>query len=67
MLANLENSAVVTGQERLVFIIIPKKGNAKECSNYCTAALISYARKEILKILHARLPQYMKHESRHSN
>ena len=38
-----------------VFIPIPKKGNAKECSNYCTAALISYARKEILKILHARL------------
>ena len=41
--------------KRSVFIPIQKKGNAKECSNYCTAALISYARKEILKILHARL------------
>ena len=38
-----------------VFIPIPKKGNAKECSNYCTIALISHARKEILKILQARL------------
>ena len=55
MPANLENSAVVTGQERSVFIIIPKKGNAKECSNYCTVALISHARKEMLKILQARL------------
>ena len=45
--------------ERSVFIPIPKKGNAKECSNYCTIALISHAIKVILKILHARLQQYM--------
>ena len=45
-----------------VFIPIPKKGNAKECSNYCTIALISHASKVMLKILQARLQQYMKHE-----
>ena len=44
------------------FIPIPKKGNAKECSNYCTIALISHASKVILKILQARLQQYMNHE-----
>ena len=48
--------------ERLVFIPIPKKGNAKECSNYCTIALISNASKVMLKILQARLQQYMNHE-----
>ena len=42
-----------------VFIPIPKKGNAKECSNYCTTALISYASKVMLKILQARLQQYV--------
>ena len=42
-----------------VFIPIPKKGNAKECSNYCTIALISHASKVILKILQARLQQYV--------
>ena len=42
-----------------VFIPIPKKGNAKECSNYCTTALISHASKVMLKILQARLQQYM--------
>ena len=42
-----------------VFIPIPKKGNAKECSNYCTVALISHASKGMLKILQARLQQYM--------
>ena len=42
-----------------VFISIPKKGNAKECSNYCTIALISHASKVILKILQVRLQQYM--------
>ena len=47
---------------RSVFIPIPKKGNAKECSNYCTIALISHASKVILKILQARLQQYMIHE-----
>ena len=45
--------------KRSVFIPIQKKDNAKECSNYCTIALISYARKVILKILQARLQQYM--------
>ena len=45
--------------KRLVFIPIPKKGNAKECSNYCTIALISHTSKVILKILQARLKQYV--------
>ena len=45
--------------ERSVFIPIPKKGNAKECSNYCTIALISHANKVVLKILQARLQQYV--------
>ena len=62
MSANLENSAVATGLKRLVFIPIPKKGNAKECSNYCTIALISHTSKVMLKILQARLQQYMNHE-----
>ena len=62
MPANLENPAVTTGLKRSVFIPIPKKGNAKECSNYCTIALISYASKVMLKILQARLQQYMNHE-----
>ena len=48
--------------ERSVFIPIPKKGNAKECSNYCITALISYASKVMLKILQARLQQYMNRE-----
>ena len=47
---------------RPVFIPIPKKGNAKECSNYCTIALISHTSKVILKILQARLQQYMNYE-----
>ena len=63
MPANLENSAVATGLEkRSVFIPIPKKGNSKECSNYHTTALISHASKVMLKILHARLQQYMNSE-----
>ena len=45
-----------------VFIPIPKKGNAKECSNYHTFVLISHASKVMLKILQARLQQYMNHE-----
>ena len=45
-----------------VFILIPKKGNAKECSNYRTIALISQASKVMLKILQARLQQYMNRE-----
>ena len=62
MPANLEHSAVATGLEKSVFIPIPKKGNAKECSNYRTIALISHATKVMLKILQARLQQYVNHE-----
>ena len=47
---------------RSVFIPIPKKGNAKECSKYCTVALISHACKVMLKVLQARLQQYVNHE-----
>ena len=59
MPANLENSAVATGLEKVSFHSTPKKGNAKECSNYHTIALISHASKVMLKILQARLQQYM--------
>ena len=91
MPANLENSAVATGLEKVCLhsnpkerqcqrilknaggnakryvkkrkcIPIPKKGNAKECSNYCTIALISHASKEMLKILQARIQHYMNQE-----
>ena len=62
MPANLENSAVATGLEKVSFIPVPKKGNAKECSNYHTIALISHTSKVMLKILQARLQQYMKCE-----
>ena len=62
MPAHLENSAVATGLEKSVFIPIPKKGNAKEFSNYHTIALISHASKVMLKILQARLQQYVNHE-----
>ena len=62
MPANLENSAVATELERSVFIPIPKKGNAKECSNYYTIALISHTSKVMLKILQARLQQHVNHE-----
>ena len=55
MPANLENSAVAIGLEKVIFIPIPKKGNAKECSNYHTIALISHTSKVLLKILQARL------------
>ena len=48
--------------KKSVFIQIPKKGNAKECSNYCTIALISHTSKVMLKILQARLQQYVNHE-----
>ena len=48
--------------KRSVFIPIPNKGNAKECSNYLTSVLISHASKVMLKILHARLQQYVNHE-----
>ena len=59
MPANLENSAGVTGLKKSVFIPIPKKGNAKECSIYRTIALISHVSKVMLKILQARLQQYV--------
>ena len=49
-------------RKRSVFIPTPKKGNAKECSNYCTIAHISNTSKVTLKILQPRLQQYMKHE-----
>ena len=62
MPANWENSAVATGLEKVSFIPIPKKGNAKECSNYRTIALISHASRVMLRILQARLQQYMNPE-----
>ena len=62
MSANLENSAVATRLKRSVFIPIPKKGNAKECSNYHTIVLVSHTSKVMLKILQARLQQYVNHE-----
>ena len=62
MPANLENSAVATGLEKVSCIPIPKKGNAKECSHDHTIALISHASNVILKILQARLLQYVKQE-----
>ena len=62
MPANLENSAVATGLEKVSFIPILKKGSAKECLNYLTIALISLASKVMLKILQTRLQQYVNHE-----
>ena len=62
MPANLENSVVVKDWKRSAFIPIPKKGNAKQCSIYHTIALISNASKVMLKILQARLQQYMNQE-----
>ena len=62
MSANLETPAVDIELEKSVFIPIPKKGNAKECSNYQTIMPISNASKVMLKILQARLQQYMNQE-----
>ena len=62
MPANWENSAVSMDWKRSVFIPIPKKGNAKECSNYRTIALISHASKVMLKSLQAKLQQYVNYE-----
>ena len=59
MPANLENLTVATGLEKASSISIPKKGNAKECSNYCTIALISHVGKVTLKILQAKPQQYV--------
>ena len=53
---------MATGLKRSVFIPISKKGNPKECSNYCTIALTSHANKVMLNILQARLQQYMNRE-----
>ena len=62
MPVGLENWKWPQDWKRSVFIPIPKKGNAKECSNYHTIALISQASKVMLKILQARLQQYVNHE-----
>ena len=59
MPANVENSAVAIGLERSVFIPIPKKGNAKECSNYCTIAVISHANKVMFRIHQTQFQQYV--------
>ena len=59
MPANLENSVGSQDWKKSVFIPIPKKGNAKECSNYYTIALISHASKVMLNILQARLQWYV--------
>ena len=62
MSANLENSAVTKELEKFSFHPIPMKGNAKQFLNYCTIALISYTNKLMLKILQARLQQYVNQE-----
>ena len=62
MPANLENSVVATGLEKFssqFSFHFPKKGNAKECSDYCTTALISHTSNVILRIVQVRLQQYM--------
>ena len=59
MTANLENSQWPQDWKASIFILIPKNGNAKECSNYHTIALISHTSKVMLKILQARLQQYV--------
>ena len=59
MSANLGNSAVAAGLEKASFHPIPKKGNAKECSNYHTITLISHTSKVMLKVLQASLQQYV--------
>ena len=62
MPANVETQQWPQDWKRSVFIPIPKKGNANECSNNCTTVLISHASKIMLKILQARLQQYVNHE-----
>ena len=62
MSENLENSVVATRLEKVSFHSNPKERQCKECSNYCTIALISHASKVMLKILQVRLQQYMNHE-----
>ena len=60
--ANMENSAVAKGLENISFLPNPKERQCQRCSNYCTITLISHARKVMLKILQARLQQYMNRE-----
>ena len=62
MAANLENSAVATGLEKVSFHSNPKERQCQRMLNYCTIALISHASKVMLKILQARLQQYRKRE-----
>ena len=62
MQANLENSAVATGLEKVSFHSNPKERQCQKCSNYCTVILISHASKVMLKILQARLQQYVNRE-----
>ena len=62
MPANLENSAVATGLEKVSFYSNPKERQCQKCSNYSTIAFISHATKVMLKILQARFQQYMNHE-----
>ena len=62
MPANLENTAVSTALKGSDFIPIPKKGNAKECSNYHIIALFSHTSKVMLKVLQARLQQHVNRE-----
>ena len=62
MPANLENSAVATGLEKVSVHSNPKERQCQRCSNYCTIALISHASKVMLKILQAKLQQYVNHE-----
>ena len=62
MPANLENSAVATGRQKVSLVPIPKKGNSKECSNYRRIALVSHASKVMLKLFQGRLLQYVNRE-----
>ena len=62
MPANLESSAVAIGLEKVSFHSNPKERQCQECSNYHTTVLISHAGKVVLKILQARLQQYVNHE-----
>ena len=62
MSANLENSAMATGLEKVNFHSNPNKGNAKQCSNYHSIVLISHASKIILKTLQVRLQKYVNQE-----
>ena len=62
MPANLENSAVATGLEKVSFHSNPKERQCQECSNSCTIALISHDSKVMVNILQARLQQYVNHE-----